>query len=134
MTRIPIWTRLRAVLRRGKAEEELDEELAFHIEMQARKHRAAGLSADDALERARLEFGNLQLVKEDARDVRGARPIEELFADLKYGWRGLRRAPGFSLAIILTIGLAVGLDTSVFTIFDAYVLRPFDVRDPYSQF
>src|SRR4051812_19491265 len=96
---------VRAAFRRAQAEDELAEELDFHLQMQARKHREAGLSPNDALARARLEFGNVELVKEDARDVRGTRPLDDFTADVRYAWRGLRRGPGFSLAIILTIGL-----------------------------
>ena len=129
-----LFARLRGVLRRRQVEAELDDELEFHLQMQARKHQAAGASAVDALACARREFGNVQLVKEDARDVRGTRAIDEIGADVRYGARGLRRSPVFSLAVILTIGLGVGLNTSVFTIFDAYVLRPFDVRDPHSLY
>jgi len=125
---------MRALLRRNLAEAELREELDFHLEMQAHKHRVAGVSDTEARARARLEFGNVELVKEDARDVRGARPIEDFVADVRYGVRGLARAPLFSLSAILTISLAVGLNTSVFTIFNAYVLRPFDIRDPYSLY
>ncbi|HEY2378998.1 MAG TPA: ABC transporter permease [Gemmatimonadaceae bacterium] len=127
-------SRFRGVVRRRRVEAELAEELDFHLQMQARKHRQMGVGDDEALRLARLEFGNIELVKEDARDVRGARPIEDLFADVRYGWRGLWRAPVFSLCVVLTNGLGVGLITSVFTIFDAYVLRPFDIRDPYSLY
>src|SRR5690349_20582261 len=134
MTRASLWSRVGALVRRDRAESELSEELQFHLEMQARKHRAAGFSEADAMSRARIEFGNLELVKEDARDVRGVRPLEDFIADVRYGVRGLLRAPVFSLSVILTIGLGVGLNTSVFTIFNAYVLRPFDIQDPYSLY
>ena len=126
--------RLRAILARRSAEQELREELDFHLAMQARKHRDAGADAAEANRRARVEFGNIELVKEDARDVRGGRVLEEIAADVRYGVRGLRRSPGFALAVILTIGLGVGINASAFTIFNAYVLRPFDVRDPYSLY
>jgi predicted permease len=129
-----VWLRLRALLYRTNVEQELGEELDFHIEMQARKHRAAGLDAAEAMRRARLELGNVELVKEDDRDVRGVRPIEEFIYDLRYAIRGLRRAPAFALSVVLTIGVGVGINASVFTIFDGYVLRPFDVRDPYSLY
>lgn len=132
--RASLWSRLRAALRRDALEAELADELDFHLEMQARKHRAAGLDEAEARARARLEFGNLELAKEDARDVRGARPLEDFIADARYAVRGLYRAPVFSLSVILTISLAVGLNTSAFTIFDAYVLRPFEIRDPYSLY
>jgi predicted permease len=129
-----LWLRIKALLSRRRSEVELAEELDFHLEMQARKHRDAGVDPDEALRRARIEFGNLDLVKEDARDVRGIRPIEELVADVRYALRTFRRAPAFALAVVATIGLGVGINTSVFTIFNAYVLRPFDVRDPYSLY
>ena len=134
MKRPSVWSRLRGLFRRTQLEAELRDELEFHLQMQARKHESAGLSPDEALTRARIEFGNLELVKEDARDVRGTRAIEDVIADVRYAIRGLRRSPGFALAVILTIGIGVGLNASVFTIFDAYVLRPFDVRDPHSLY
>jgi len=129
-----LWLRLKALASRRRAEHELRDELEFHIEMQARKHRQAGVEADEAMRRARLEFGNVELAKEDARDVRGIRPVEDTVHDVRYALRGLSRSPGFALSVILTIGLGVGVTTSAFTIFNAYVLRPFDVRDPYSLY
>jgi predicted permease len=126
--------RARALFRRDRVEHDLREELDFHVAMQARKHRAAGLDDAEAMRRARLVLGTVELVKEDDRDVRGVRPLEDLIGDVRYALRGLRRAPGFALAVILTIGLGVGINASVFTFFDAYVLRPFDVRDPYALY
>lgn len=134
MTMRSWWLRLRALFRRNDVERELREELDFHVAMQARKHRDAGLSPDEAERLARLELGNVELVKEDHRDVRGVRPLEDFIQDVRYAVRGLLRAPVFALAVIVTIGLGVGINASVFTIFDAYVLRPFDVRDPYALY
>jgi len=79
---------------------------------------------------ARREFGNVERVKEDARDVRGARGLEEFFQDVRYGLRSFARAPAFALSLVVTIALGVGISSSAFTVFNAYVLRPFDVRDP----
>src|ERR1041384_2652231 len=129
-----LWMRLKALAVRQRTEQELAEELDFPWEMQARNQREAGVDADEAMRRARLEFGNVELVKEDARDARGVSAIEEIVHDVRYAIRSLRRAPTFALSVILTIGLGVGVNTSVFTIFNAYVLRPFDVRDPYSVY
>jgi predicted permease len=125
---------MKALVARQRADRELAEELDFHLAMQARKHREAGVDAAEAMRRARIEFGNVELVKEDARDVRGTRPIEEFLYDVRYALRALRRAPAFTLSVALTIGLGVGINASVFTIFNAYVLRPFQVRDPYSLY
>lgn len=129
-----LWLRLRALAAPRRAERELREELEFHIEMQARKHLETGMAPDEAMRRARRSFGNLELAKEDARDVRGVRPLEDTVRDIRYALRGLRRSPGFALSVIATIGLGVGVTTSAFTVFNAYVLRPFDVRDPNSLY
>ena len=58
--------------------------------------------------------------------------IDDFTRDVRYAVRGLRRAPGFALAVIAAIGLGIGLNTTLFTVFNAYVLRPHAVRDPYS--
>ena len=89
---------------------------------------------DQAAALARREFGNVELVKEDARDVRGARLFEEFIQDVRYGLRSFARAPAFALSLVVTIGLGVGISSSAFTVFNAYVLRPFDVRDPSSLY
>jgi predicted permease len=129
-----LWLRWSAVIWPRRAESELAEELDFHIEMQARKHRAAGVDAAEATRRAQLEFGNATLVKDDARDLRALPLVDETLRNVRYAVRSLRRAPAFTLAVVLTIGLGVGLNATVFTVFDAYVLRPFEVRDPYSLY
>ena len=126
--------RLRAVFARRRAERELSEELAFHLAMQTRKYVEGGMDADQAAALARREFGNVELVKEDARDVRGARWLEEFLQDVRYGLRSFGRAPAFALSLVVTIGLGVGISSSAFTVFNAYVLRPFDVRDPSSLY
>lgn len=127
-------SRVKAVVSRSRAEGELDDELSFHIAMQSHKHREAGMDAAAAEARARLEFGNVELVKEDARDVRGVRPLEDAVQDVRYALRSLARAPAFALSVIATIGIGVGITSSAFTVLDAYLLRPFDVRDPGALF
>ena len=134
MTWRTLWLRWRAVIWPRRTESELAEELAFHLEMQTRKHRAAGVDAAEAVRRAQLEFGNATLVKDDARDVRTLPLVDETLRNVRYVVRSLRRAPAFTLAVVVTIGLGVGLNATVFTVFDAYVLRPFNVRDPYALY
>src|ERR1043166_9030256 len=99
-----LWMRLKALVSRRRTERELAEEVDFPLEMQARRHGEAGVDADEAMRRARLEFGNVELVKEDARDVRGVSAVEEIMHDVRYAIRSLRRAPTFALSVILTIG------------------------------
>src|SRR5688572_6082733 len=97
--------RLRAIFRRERVEHELDEELRFHLEREAEKHMKAGMSRDEAMRRARIEFGGVDRIKEDVRDTRGVSWIETVARDLRYAFRGLRRKPAFTAAVILTLGL-----------------------------
>ena len=112
----------------------MHEELDFHVEMQTRKHLAAGLGTDDARRLARAQFGSTALVEDRVRDARGIHFFETLFQDLRYAIRSFRRAPTFALTVVATIALGLGLNAGVFTIFNAYVLTPFAVRDPYSLY
>src|SRR5579862_8880328 len=126
--------RVRALLLRRRTEDELDDEVQFHLEMEARKNRAAGMSAVEARRAARVEFGGIDRAKEQCRDARGVSWIETLVQDARYALRGIRRSPGFALTVAATLALGLGLNTTLFTIFNAYVLRPLAVRDPYSLY
>src|SRR5579871_6096916 len=116
--------RIRALLLHRRAEEELDEELRFHLEMDARKHGSD----------TRRRFGSIDRVKEECRSVRGTQWIETSLRDMQYALRGFRRNPLFVLTVIGTIALGLGLNVALFTLFDTIVLRPFAVRDPYSLY
>src|SRR5690242_2746973 len=92
--------RLRSLFRRNTVESEMDDELAFHRERQIEKYLETGMSRDDALRRVRMEFGGLEQVKDDCRDARGVSLVESLVKDLRYGWRTLRKSPGFAAAAL----------------------------------
>jgi predicted permease len=126
--------RLRAFLHAGAMERELDEELRYHLDTEIARLVANGMQPADAAMAARRAFGNTTQLKEQVRDSWGRRWIERLGQDTRYAWRSFRRAPAFSATVVLTIALALGLNTTAFTIFDAYVLRPIAVRDPASLF
>ncbi len=121
--------RLRALVRRGSVEEELDEELREHLEHETRKYVDAGLSPSDAARRARLAMGGLDGVKERCRDARGTRPLEDFVTDLRYGLRLLTRSPGFAAAAIAMLGLGVGSATAIFGIVEGVLLRPLPYPD-----
>jgi predicted permease len=131
MTRA-LLVRLRALLGRARAERELDEELRYHLDREIERQVARGLDLDEARAAARRAFGNTTQHKEAVRDSWGWRWLEELGQDARYAIRGVGRAPLFALTVVATIALALGLNTTVFTIFDAYVLRPVAARDPAS--
>ena len=121
--------RLRALLRRRAAERDLDEELRFHIEMETEKNIRAGFSATEARRRALRDFGWLELTKEAYRDVAG-RWLEELAADIRYALRALRRAPVLAAAAIITLGLGIGANTTIFSAVNAEILRPLPFANP----
>jgi predicted permease len=129
-----LWLRLRAVIFRGRVDRELEEELAFHLEMHTRKHLADGIAEGEARRRARVRFGPQALIADQCRDARGISLVDALRQDVRYGLSSFRRSPVFALTVIGTIVLGLGLNTAVFTLFNAYVLRPLAVRDPDSLY
>jgi macrolide transport system ATP-binding/permease protein len=122
--------RLRALLFRSRAESDLDEELKFHLEMEARKHRAAGLDLTAAKRNAAIAFGGAERVKEECRDTRGTRWIENFFQDLRFGARMLSKDRGYSMAAIAALAVGIGANTALFTLFAAVVLKPLPVPAP----
>jgi putative ABC transport system permease protein len=125
--------RCRAIFRRAEIERELDDELRFHLERETAKLERRGLDSEEARRRARLEFGGVDRVKEEARDARGVRVLETMLRDLRYAIRGLRARPGFALAVIATLALGIGANAAMFGIVDRLMFRPLPLlRDPSS--
>src|SRR5476649_2837499 len=100
--------RLRAVFARASVEQELDDELSFHIERAAEKYERQGMRHEAALRRARLEFGGVEQIKEVSRDMRGIARLESMVCDLRYAIRSLKSRPAFTLTVIATLALGIG--------------------------
>jgi predicted permease len=123
---------IRSLLFRSRAESELDEELKFHLAMTQHKLAARGSAPADAHRKAAVLFGGTEAVKEQCRDVRGARWIEDLFKDCIFALRLLRRDRYYTVVATLALALGIGANTALFTIFNSVVLKPLPVPSPAS--
>ena len=122
--------RLRSLIWRRTVEQELTDELRFHPERLADRYVADGLPHDEAMRRARLEMSGFDQVKEEHRDARGVRLLEDLGNDLRYAVRQVKRSPGFAVLAVLCLGLGIGANTSIFSALNSVLFRPLSVADP----
>ena len=122
--------RLRALFRRRAIESELAMELEHHLATQIAFYERHGVPHDEAVRRARIDIGSIEYVKDQVRDVRGLSTLEIGMQDLRYAIRSLLRAPAFTLAAVLTLGLGIGSATAVFSMLEGVVLRPLPYAEP----
>jgi hypothetical protein len=113
-----------------KRERQLDAELQFHLDRQIADNLRAGMPPDEARRNARLKFGGPEQLKEDCRDVRRTRWIENIIQDVRFALRMLRRSPGFSLVAVLCLALGIGANAAIFSVMDALMLRLLPVEHP----
>src|SRR5438874_3424560 len=110
--------------------DELDAELASHLRMAVADRMARGESRDSAERAARRELGNVTHIKEVTRELGRGIWFERLASDLRYGARALRRTPAFTIAAVLTMAIAIGANSAVFTVVNSVLLRPLPFYDP----
>jgi putative ABC transport system permease protein len=122
----------RALLRRREMERDMDSELEFHIEARTDHLVAMGLDRAAASRQARLELGDPLRWKEQGREARGLRLVDNIRADIRYGARWLRRSPGFATAAVFSIALGICANTAIFSLVNALLLKLMPVDDPHS--
>ena len=122
--------RLRTLFRRHAAEDDLDDELRFHLERAAEQHEARGLSPREARRQARLEFGQVDAVKDDCRQNWGIQQLDILHQDVVHALRLIRKHPALSAVAAISLAIGIGLNTALFALLDATILRQLPVDRP----
>jgi hypothetical protein len=114
-----------------RGHDDFSDEVQAHLDLETDRLIADGMSAEEARAAARRAFGNVARVQERFYEASRWVWLEQLVQDLRYAWRGMRHSPSFVATTVLTLAVGLGLLTVAFTIFNAYVLRPFAIRDPH---
>src|SRR5215469_15702366 len=128
--RFTIPLRLRSLFRWARADRELDEELRDHLERKTEEYVAEGMAQEEVHRRARLDLGGVEQTKEKCRAARRLNWIQDFVRDLRFGLRMLRKSPGFTAAVLLTLALGIGATTAIFTLINAVMLQALPVANP----
>jgi putative ABC transport system permease protein len=121
--------RLRALFFKSKMEDELQAELQFHLEREIEENIVRGMTPEEARYAALRSFGGVEQMKEESRDERGIRCLEELWHDLRYGMRVLLKHRGFTVVAALTLAFGIGVNTAMFSAVNTLLLQPLPYPD-----
>jgi hypothetical protein len=131
---VPVMSRItnvwRNLLHRDRVERDLDDEVRAAFDLLVDEKIQAGMRSEDARRAATLEFGYVDSIKEEVRDIRAGALVETFLSDVRYGVRLLFRSPVFSIFAVASLALGIGATAAIFTLFDKVVLRKVPVPEP----
>ena len=122
--------RLRALVHRREMDAEVDDELRYHLEREAEKYRRADLAPNEAVRRAHLALGGSEQVKQQSRDSRGTKFVEDLLQDLRYAMRSFAKTPSLTALIVLSLAIGIGANTAIFSVTSTLLLKPLPYPTP----
>src|SRR4029453_807846 len=127
-----LWVAFRSAMRRKRVERELEAELQYHLDQLIQEGLNSNLTPDEARDAALRAMGAIEKSKEECRDARGARWLDDFLQDCRYAFRGLRRNPVFASIAILSLALGIGENTDIFSLMGAFMWRLLPVKEPES--
>jgi len=127
---VALASRVRFALVRSRVDDEVRQEFEMHLELLIERYVRSGMTEDDARRAARRQLGNPLLVREEIYHMNSLGWLEELAADVRFALRQLRRAPAFTVVAAVTLALGIGVNTAMFALADAALLRPLPFANP----